>query len=151
MNVQVIQYQVDCLSFRICHRQGDRNLSELEARTIRCHESEMAARLRFYSTENIGGPAPLIFVVPSRLSSWNRWRSGPQVGVQSDRLLVYAEHRLLRVIRPFVHLQDVFHLGDILIIQVGYHPHFFPATASGRGSTGESEWSLFLPAAPTCV
>src|SRR6185295_4728861 len=37
-------------------------------------------------------------------------------------------------------LQDVFHFGDIGIIQVGDRPHFFPATASGRGSTGESEW-----------
>jgi len=48
-----------------------------KARAIRRHESEMAARLRFYGTEDIGGPATLIFVIPARFSSWNRRRGGP--------------------------------------------------------------------------
>src|ERR1035437_3465544 len=101
MNVQVVHYQMDRLRLRVCHRQIDRNPSELETRAIWCREGEMTARLRFYRTENIGGPAPLILVVAPRFSSWNRWRGGPQVGVQGDRFLIYADHRLLRVIRPF--------------------------------------------------
>ena len=151
MDVQVVHYQMDRLRFRVCHCQGDGNLSELEARTIRRGEGEMAARLRFYGAENIGGPAALIFVIPSRFPSWHRRRGGPHVGVQGDRLLIQADHRLLRVIRPFVHLQDVFHLGDIVVIEVGHHPHFFPATVSDRGSAGESEWFPFLHAEPICV
>jgi hypothetical protein len=35
---------------------------------------------------------------------------------------------LLRIIWPLVYFQDVFHLGDVVVIQVGHHPHFFPAT-----------------------
>ena len=89
----------------------------------------MAARLGFYRAENVGGPAALVFVVPSGFPSWHGRRGRPHIGVQSDRLLIQADHWFLRVIRPFVHLQNVFHLGDVVIIQVGDHPHFFPATA----------------------
>src|SRR3982751_4293037 len=74
MDVQVVQHQMDRFRLWVCHCQGDRNPSELGARAIWRREGEMAARLRFYRTENIGGPAALIFVIPSRLSSWNRWR-----------------------------------------------------------------------------
>jgi len=41
--------------------------------------------------------------------------------VKGDRLFIYADHRLLRALRRLVHLQDVFHLGDILTAQVGHH------------------------------
>jgi hypothetical protein len=98
-----------------CHRQGDRDLSELEAQAIRRREGEMAACLRFYGTENIGGSWALIFIIPSRFSAGSRRRGRPHVGVQGDRLLIYTDHRLLPVIQPFVHFQDVFHLGDVLI------------------------------------
>src|ERR1017187_7778946 len=104
MDVQVVQDQMDRLRLRICHRHGDGDLSELEARAIRRREGEMAARLRFYRTEDISGPATLIFVIPSRFSSWNRRRDGPQIGVQRDRLLIDADYRLLRAVWPFVHL-----------------------------------------------
>src|SRR5215471_21437150 len=56
MDVQVVQHQMNGLRLRVCHRQGHRNPSELEARAIWCREREMAVGLRFYSTENIGGP-----------------------------------------------------------------------------------------------
>ena len=120
MDVEVVHYQVDRFRFRVCHRQGDGNLSELEARTIRRGEGEMTAGLRFYGAEDIGGPATLIFVIPPRLPSRHRRRGGPHVGMQGDRLLVQTDHRLLRVVRPFVHLQHVFHLGDIVVIEVGH-------------------------------
>jgi hypothetical protein len=77
MDIQVVQHQMDRLCFWVCHRQADRHLGEFKARAIRCREGKMAARLRFYSTENIGGPTALIFVIPSRFSSWNRWRDRP--------------------------------------------------------------------------
>jgi hypothetical protein len=55
-------------------------------------------------------------------------RGWPHIGVQGDRLLIQADYRLLRIVRPFVHFQDVFHLDDVVVIEVGHHPHFFPAT-----------------------
>src|ERR1035437_6438949 len=103
MDIQVVQYQMDRLCLRICHRHSDRDTSELEARAIRRRESEMAARLRLYGTENIGGPAALIFVIPSRFSSWNRRRGGPQIGVQRDRLLIDADYRVFWGVRPVGH------------------------------------------------
>src|SRR5260370_1452948 len=35
MDVEVVHYQVDRFRFRVCHRQGDGNLSELKTRTSR--------------------------------------------------------------------------------------------------------------------
>jgi hypothetical protein len=49
--------------------------------------------------------------------------------VQADRLLVEADHRLLRIVRTLIHLQYVLHLGDVVFIEVRHAPHFFPATA----------------------
>ncbi len=85
------------------------------------------------------------FVIPPRFSSWNRWRCRPQVSMQGDRLLIYADHRFLRVIRPLVHLKDVLHLGDIGIIQVGHHPHYFPATVSRSMAPTERIRMVSLP------
>jgi hypothetical protein len=47
--------------------------------------------------------------------------------------------------------QHVFHLLDVRLVQVGYAPHFFPATASTRGFATESELSLGPPWEPTSV
>src|ERR1017187_1923133 len=88
MDVQVVHYQVDRFRFRVCHRQGDGNLSKLKTGTIRRGEGEMTACLRFYGAENIGRPATLIFVIPPRLPSRRCWRGWPHVGMQGDWLLV---------------------------------------------------------------
>ena len=94
MDVEVVHDQMDGVRLRVCRRQADGNLSELEARAVRSREGEMAARLWLYGTENIGSPAPLVFVVPPRFPSWHGWRKRPQVGVQSNRLLIQTDHRL---------------------------------------------------------
>ena len=89
----------------------------------------MPARLRLYGAENIGRAAALIFVIPPRFPSRLGRRGGADVGVQRDWLLVQAHHRLLGIVRPFIRLQNVFHLGDVVFIEFGHAPHFFPATA----------------------
>ena len=81
-----------------------------------------------YGTEDIGGPAAFIFVIPARFPSRCCRRRGPHIGVEGDRLLIQTHYRFLLVIRPFVYFQDVFHLGDVFFIEVGHYPHFFPAT-----------------------
>ena len=52
-------------------------------------------------------------------------------------LLVPPELR--RSARAILFAKRVRSCGGIPVIQFGHHPHFFPATASGRGSAGESE------------
>jgi hypothetical protein len=47
--------------------------------------------------------------------------------MQGYRLLVQA-YRLLRIVWAFISLQDVFHLVDVLVSEIGDAPHFFPAT-----------------------
>ena len=79
----------------------------------------MAARFGLHSAENIGRAATLLSVISPGLPSWysRRWR--PDIGVQGHRLLVPAYHRLLRIVWAFISLQDVFHLVDVLVSEVG--------------------------------
>jgi len=80
----------------------------------------MPPGLWLYGAEDIGGAAAFIFVIPPRFPSGCRRRRGSHIGVQGDRLLIQADYRFLLVIRPFVYLQDVFHLGDVFFIEVGH-------------------------------
>src|SRR6185437_12942929 len=96
--------------------------------TIWRGKGEMTPRLWLHGTKDIGGPAAFIFVIPPRFPSGRRRRRRSHIGVQGDRLLIQTDHRLLPVVWPFVHFQDIFHLGDVVFIEVGHHPHFFPAT-----------------------
>ena len=89
----------------------------------------MPARLRLYGAENIGRAAPLVLVIPPRFPSRLGRRGGAHVGVQRDWLLIQTHHRFLGIVGLFIRLQNVFHLGDVLVIEFGHAPHFFPATA----------------------
>jgi hypothetical protein len=120
VDIEVVHYQVDGFRFRVRHRQGDCNASELKARTIGRGKGEMTACFGFHSAEDFGRPATLIFVIPARLPSRQGRRGRPHVGMQGDRLFVHTDHRLQRIVRPFIHLQNVFHLGDIVIIEIGH-------------------------------
>ena len=80
----------------------------------------MTTLFRLYRAENIGSPAALVFVILARFPPWHRRRSRPHVRVQGDRLLIQTDYRLLRVIRPLVQFQDVFHLGDVIFIQISH-------------------------------
>src|SRR3974377_639780 len=97
MDVQVVQYQMDGLRFRVCQGQGDRHLGELKARTIWRSEGEVPPGLWLYGAEDIGGPAAFVFVIPARFPSWRGRRGWSHIGVQGDRLLIQADYRLLRV------------------------------------------------------
>ena len=89
----------------------------------------MTTGFRLYGAENIRCATTFVFVISPRFPSRFRRRGGTDIGVQRDWLLVQADHRFLRIVGLFVHLQHIFHLGDVVFIEVGHHPHFFPATA----------------------
>jgi hypothetical protein len=43
--------------------------------------------------------------------------------------LIQAYDGLLGIVGLFIGLQNILHLGDVVFIEFGYAPHFFPATA----------------------
>src|SRR5579864_5191209 len=125
----------------------------------------MAAGLWLYGTENIGGPASFIFVIPARFPPRRCRRRGAHVGVQSDRLLIQTNHWFLLVVGAFVHFQDVFHLGDVVFIEVGYVPlaemgaEFLFQVIAERAERAAvllttnlpfSEWTQVIPNARLC-
>src|SRR5690348_13487396 len=90
--------------------------------------AKVKCRPAFGSTaqKTLAVPHPLYFVILACFPSWHRRRAWPHIGVQSDRFLIQTNYRLFGVIGPLVDLQDVFHLGDVVVIEVGHYPHFFP-------------------------
>jgi len=89
----------------------------------------MAACFGLYHAENIGRAAALVFVITPGFASRHGRRGGANIGVQRDRLLIQAYDRLLGIVGLFIRLQNILHLGDVVIIELGHAPHFFPATA----------------------
>jgi hypothetical protein len=151
VDIEIVQHQVDGRCRHVLQGDFSGHFGEFEGRTIRCREGEMTACLGLYGAENIGRPVSLILVIPPRFLSRYCRRGRPQIGVQGDRLLVSADHWLFGIIRPLIQFQNIFHLGDVLVIEIGHYPHFFPATASDRGLAGVSGWFPFPHAEPVYV
>lgn len=129
VRVEVVHHQMDGLGGRVLHCQVADEPREFEGGSIPGGRGKVAARFWFYREEYVGRATTLVFVISSGLAPWygRRWR--PDIGMQGHRLLVQAYYRFLRIIGAFVNLQDVLHLVDVLVIEVGDAPHFFPATA----------------------
>src|SRR6185312_6832618 len=133
----------DGLSLGVLHRQMEGYLCELKRRTVRRREGEVPARFGFYGAENVGCAAALVFVVAPCFPSWCSRRGWADVGMQRDWLLVQTHHRFLWIVGFFIRFQNVLHLGDVVFIEFGYAPHFFPATALSRGGGFDFLSSLF--------
>src|SRR5262249_22985253 len=113
----------------VLHRQFAGDAGELESRAVRCREGEVATGLRFHGAENIGRAATLVLVIPPRFPPWYGWESGPNMGMRGHRFFVQTNYRFGWIVWSFIGLQHVLHLGDVLFIDFGHAPHFFPATA----------------------
>src|SRR4029453_14061898 len=108
---------MDGLRFRVCQGHTDRHLGEFKARTIWRGEGEVPPSLWLYGAEDVGGSAAFVLVVPARFPALRCRRRRPHISVQGDRLLIQADYRLLLVVGPLIYFEDVFHLGDVVLIQ----------------------------------
>ena len=106
---------------------------ELGGRAIRRSEGKVLSHLSLHSAEDMGGAATLVFTIVARLPARRRCGRRSDIGMQRDRFFVQAEDRFFGIIRLFIDLQNVFHFGDVFFIELGYRPHFFPATVGTRG------------------
>jgi hypothetical protein len=89
----------------------------------------MYSRLRFHGAVDVGRSTALIFVIRPPEFTRPHGSCRPHIVVQRDGLLIEANHRFCRIMRPFVYFQHVFHLRQILVSEICDAPHFFPATA----------------------
>src|SRR5271157_4617166 len=147
MNVQIVHHQMDSLGFRVLKGQLEGYMRELNRRTIRRGECEVPARLRLYRAENIGCTTALVFVIPPRFPSRCSGRGWPDVGMQRDRLLIQAHHRLLWIAGLFVRLQYIFHLRDVVFIEFGHgrgRDAGHPAPPARIPTSGTTAWGSYL-------
>ena len=142
MRAEVVHDQVDGFGRGVGQSQMKQDLRELVAGSIRGGIGEMAARLGLYGTENVGGSATLVLAVLPGFPARGCRRRWPDIGMKCDGPLIQTNDWLLRIIGLFVRFQDVFHASDVFVGQFRNAPHFFPATAGGRGEATEFEWFL---------
>jgi hypothetical protein len=65
----------------------------------------VSAHFGYYGAEDIGRAAALVFVIAPGFPPRCSRRGGAEVGMQGDRLLVQAHHRLLGIIWFFIRFQ----------------------------------------------
>src|ERR1700687_5566909 len=111
----------------------------------------MLARLGFHGTEDVRGSTAFVFVIALGNLARTRREGRSQVRVERDRFFVQANHRLGGTIGLLINGQNVFHLAEVFGVQRGDAPHFFPATASGRGWSTKPGWSRAPLAEPVFV
>ena len=151
MDVQVVHHQMDRGGFRVGLDDGFQSFSELGGRAIGRDESEMPSRAGLHGAESISRATSFIFVVRSPGLARCHRPGRSHIGMQRNGLLINADYGFGWIIEPLVHLQDVFHLYQILVGEVGHAPHLFPATAGGRGVGEGLGWSHDLHAEPVFV
>ena len=149
MGTQIVHHQMDRVGLWIAGHDLHQIVGELGGAAIGSRFGEMASGLWFNAAEDVGRAAPFIFAIAAQnLPRTHRPRRA-DIGVQNHRFLVDANHWFPLRQRLFVYFEHIFHMRDVLFIQFRHAPHFFPATASDRGSEEEGESSPDSPAAPT--
>ena len=98
MDVQVVQNQVNSVGIRILDGQMEGHSSERKRRTVGRGEGEVPSRSGFYRAEDIGRAVALVFAVAPCFASRRGRGRRPDIGVQRDRLLIQANHGLLRIV-----------------------------------------------------
>src|SRR6266851_3476019 len=98
---------MDGLSLRVLNGQVEGHLRELKRRTVRRGEGKVPACFGLYRAENICRATTLVFVIAPGFAPRRSRRGGADVSMQSDRLLVHTNHRLLGIVRFFIRRQNV--------------------------------------------
>src|SRR6267154_1887620 len=151
VTIEIIHDQVNGLSEGILFDDMPHHASERGARTIRCRRGEVPPGLWLNDTKYVRRAAPFVLIVllgwAARLGRDRR----AHIGVQRYRLFVQANDRLGAIVGLFIDGQHVLHLPDVLLVQFRDAPHFFPATASGRGFVAKPGLSPALLWGPVCA
>src|ERR1035437_2844006 len=149
--IEVVHDEVDRVSGGVLFHDVLHHACELGTATVGSSGGEVPAALRLHDAKHVSRAAPFILVVLFGQFSWfGRYRRS-HVTVQRDRVLIQADNGLGGIIGLLLDGPDGFPLLDVPLVQLGDPPHFFPATASTRGSVAKSGLSLGPRWVPTCV
>ncbi len=129
MAIEVIHDKVDGLGKGILFDDMPDHAGELGAGTIRCRRGEVPPGLGLHDAKYVRGAAPLVLIVLLGGLPRFGWDWRAHIGVQRYRFFIQANDRLGGIVGLFIDGQDVLHLPDVLFVQFGDAPHFFPATA----------------------
>src|SRR5208337_3924921 len=91
--------------------------------------SQVAADLRLGDGEDVRCPMSDVLVVPPGDGAGFSGDAWASVRSQLDGPLIQDDDGLSLICRQLQQVQDVLHPRDVLPVQLGDAPHFFPATA----------------------
>src|SRR5215472_13288663 len=151
MRVQIVQHQMDGVGLGIVDGDIQQVVGKFSRRAVPRHLGKVPSGFRLHPAEHVDRAAALVFTVSASHSPRPHGLGRANFLVQHHRLLIHTNHRFPLAPRLFIKGQDVLHAPDILFIQFRHAPHFFPATASGRGFAVGRGSSPVPPVARVCV
>ena len=129
MRAQIVHYQVDAARKWVSTNNLFDRLGKLGSGAVGRHTDEVPPALGFNGAEYVGCPAALVLVVALGYFARGGSYDWANIGVQGDGFFVQTKHWLGRFVRLLIDAQNVFHLADVVGVEFGDAPHFFPATA----------------------
>jgi hypothetical protein len=67
------------------------------------------------------------------------------MAAETHWFLVDADHRFGRIVSLLINSEHLLHLTKVVLVQIWKTPHFFPATASGRGFAAVHGMRMAIP------
>ena len=151
VDIEVVHDEMNGLGIGIIVDDVLHDMSELRGGPVGRGRREVPASLRFYNPKYICGTTPFVLIIRSRRLSGSHRPRRTHVRMQRYRLFVQAYYRFVHPIRFLIDRQYVLHLFEVVLVQFRHAPHFFPATASGRGFQGVSGWFPDQHGEPICA
>src|ERR1700741_3297765 len=113
VDVEIVLHQHDLRHIRKMHvRQIPERMGIIDGGVAVSHFHMPPAFQRREHHEQIGDAIAFVFLIVTRLGSWLRGDGRARLDDQLLRGLVETHERPLRIVRPLINLQHVFHIGD---------------------------------------
>src|SRR5262245_35572113 len=139
VRVEVVDDHMDRLGFAMALRDELECLGKPWRLSIRRGVRVVASDFGLRNTEDVRRSEPNVFVVAPRDPAGPHRDPQSSAAMQLDRPLVEADDRFALVRRLGQCVEHILHAADVFSVQLRDAPHFFPATASTRGSRALAE------------
>ena len=146
VGAEVIHHEVNPGGVAVATSDALQRTRERWAFPILTRVREAPAGERLEDTEDVRSASSHVLVVSTGRMSRSNSSARPGRVVQNDGTFVEHNDRLISSERPGVQPQHVLHAPDERLVDSRNAPHFFPATASSRGSSVPTASFLARPA-----
>jgi len=126
MDFEIVHHQINLAGKGIAGDQALDHAGELSRRAVGRGAGKVPPGLGLHDSEDVGGSAALVFVVALGNVTRPRRPARTDIVAQTNQLFIETDHWFGAAVRLLVQCQNIFHPGDVFLIQLGHARHFFP-------------------------